>query len=118
DLPVARGLELLGEAGGWKLAVHLGRLTHPAPPATEAHALSPPGRAARVRAAGRGAGEHRASHPVEVAGEDVDHIHQPARERAELLRAGADAGVDGGALCPDELARQSADGRGLDPAAS
>src|SRR5439155_20865460 len=103
DLPLAGRLDLLGEASDRKLAVHLGRLTHPAPPATEAYALPPPGRAARVRAAGRGAGEHRAAHLVEVAGEHVDHVDQPARERAELLRAGADAGVDGGALCPGEL---------------
>ena len=51
-----------------------------------------------LRRAGRGAREHRAAGAVEVAGEHVDHVDQPARERAELLRAGADAPVDRGAL--------------------
>ena len=42
---------------------------------------------------------------------DVEHVDQPARERAELLRAGADAAVDRGALGAGELARHAADRR-------
>ena len=43
-------------------------------------------------------GEERAALAVEVAGQHVEHVHQPARVRPELLRAGADPRVHRGAL--------------------
>src|SRR5207248_5091778 len=58
--------------------------------------------------------EHRAAHAVEVAGDDVEDVDQPARERAELLRARADAAVDRGALGGSELARHAPDLAGRD----
>ena len=56
------------------------------------------GRADRVGGERRRLREHRAAGRVEVAGEHVEHVDQPARERAVLLRAGADAAVHRGAL--------------------
>jgi hypothetical protein len=58
---------------------------------------------------GGGLGEHGPAGPVEVAGEHVQHVHQPLGQRAELGRTGADAGVDGRRPGPRELARQSYD---------
>ena len=75
-----------------------------------------PGAPSVLRRAHRTLREHRAARAVEVAGEDVDHVDQPARRGAELLRAGADAGVDGGRLRRRELAREPADGRRVDAA--
>ena len=51
-----------------------------------------------------GAREHRPALAVEVAGQDVHHVDQPAGQGAELLRAGPDASVDGGGRCRRELA--------------
>ena len=48
-----------------------------------------------------GVGEHRAALAVEVAGEHVQHLHQPGGQGAELLGAGADAPVDGAARASD-----------------
>ena len=47
---------------------------------------------------------------------DVEHVHQPAGQGAELLRAGADAAVHGGAIRGRELAGQARDLAGLDSA--
>ena len=112
DLPVARRLDLLGQAGD--------RAARRRPRAARARG-SPSGRSATprprpgvpvdVRRAGGGPREHRAARAVEVAGEHVEHVDQPARERAELLRAGADAPVDGGALGAGQVARERADRR-------
>ena len=98
DLPVAGRLDLLGEAGGGQLAVDLGQPADAARAAAEADALAAAGLAARVGRARRGLREHRAAGTVEVPGEHVQHVDEPARDRAELLLAGADAPVDGGAL--------------------
>ena len=40
--------------------------------------------------------EHRAAGLVEVAGEHVEHVDEPRRQRAETLGAGAEAPVDAG----------------------
>ena len=60
--------------------------------------------------------EHDAAGPVEVAGDHVDHVDEPAREGPELLRRGADPRVDGGARRGGELAGDPADLGGVDPA--
>ena len=62
----------------------------------------------------RGPGEHQPADRVEVAGEHVDDVDQPARERAELLVAQADAAVDDGALGRREVAGERADAVGVD----
>jgi len=51
-----------------------------------------------------------------VAAEDVDHLDQPARQRAELLSAGADAAVHRASRRRGELAGDAADGRCVDAA--
>ena len=81
-------------------------------PAPEAHAASrrrpaprsssgPPPRAVNMRAA----------LAVEVAREHVQHVHQPARVRAELLRAGADPPVDRARARPPPARAPSAGSR-------
>ena len=107
-----RRLDLLGHAGRGELAEHLGCLrdARAAPAGREAAS----GAAQRLRV-GRECGrlrEHRSARPIEVAGQHVEELDQPARERAESLRARADASVDGGARRGRELARQAADRRG------
>ena len=74
-------------------------------------------RAGRVALPDRGEREHRAALAIEVAGQVVEHVDEPARERAEALRRGPDPRVDRGALGGGELARHAADLAGLDPAA-
>src|SRR5437660_11488358 len=97
--------------------VDLRCLAHAARPSPEADPLAPPWRAARVGAPARGLREHGAPDLVELPGEDVDDVDEPARERAELLRAGADTRVDGRAARAGELAREATDDLGVDPTA-
>ena len=54
---------------------------------------------------GRGQRPHRAARPVEVAGDRVEDVDEPARGRPERLRRRADAAVDGGARRGRQLAR-------------
>jgi hypothetical protein len=54
-------------------------------------------------------GEHGSALAVEVAGQDVQDFDQPARERPELLGAGADAGIDRRPLGGRELTGHAAD---------
>ena len=98
DLTVARRLDLLGQAHDRELAEHLGQTRAPGCGGDRS------ARRARCRAcrrcsalAGGGLGEHRAAGAVEVAGERVAHVDEPARERPELLGARADAAVHRGA---------------------
>ena len=109
DPPGARRVDLLGERGRGKLAVDLGQAADAAREAAEADAASRAGDAGRVPRAGRRLREHRAALAIEVAGQHVEHVDEPARERAELLRAGADASVDRGALRGREIAGDAAD---------
>ena len=51
--------------------------------------------------------EHRAALGVEVAGHDVEHVHQPARDAAELLRRDAHASVGHGPFGAREVARDA-----------
>ena len=97
DPALAGGVDLLGQAGDRELAEQLGEPADAAGEAAEARAAAPPGRARGVGGARRGGGNIAPPGRVEVAGEDVDHVDQPAGQRAELLGAGADPAVHGGA---------------------
>src|SRR4029453_14922262 len=108
DLRVAGGLDLLGEAGYRQLAVDLRHAAHAARAPPEADALAASWLAARVRRAGGGLGENRAARPIECAGGGVQDVDEPARDRAELLLAGADTAVDRGRLRGGEAARELA----------
>jgi hypothetical protein len=55
--------------------------------------------------------EHGAARPVEVAGEDVEDVDEPARRGPEALRRGADAPVDRGAGRGRQLAGHAPDPR-------
>ena len=96
-LALARRLDLLGQARRGQLAEDLAHSAHAAVPAPEARTAAASGLAGGVRGADRGAREHRAARAVEVAGEDVEHVDEPARRRPEALRRGADPPVDRGA---------------------
>ena len=113
-LPWARRVDLLGQADDGQLAVALGQAAHTAPAPPELDSPPPAGSARRGGPARRGPGEHRAARPVEVAGEDVEHVDQPAGEGAELLRARPDASVHRRRLGRSQLARQAPDGCGVD----
>src|SRR5207249_3561401 len=65
---------------------------------------------------GRGSRKHRAARAIEVAGEHVDEIDAPARERSEFLDTGAEAPVTGRRPGGDELAGDPADHPGGNPA--
>src|SRR5215208_374673 len=69
-----------------------------------------------VRLARGGLREHHPTRAVEVAGDRVQHVDEPARERPELLRAGPDPAVNACALRAGELARDPADVVGGDAA--
>src|SRR5690606_37281975 len=107
---------LLGEAGDRQLAEDFGDAAHAALPARERDAAAAARLAERVRGAGRAAREHRAAFAIEVTGEDVHDVDEPARRRPEFLRAGPDPRVDRGALRCGELARDAPDLLGRDAA--
>ena len=108
--------DLLREPHDRQLAEDLGPAAHAAAPAPHAKALARAALAGRVALPGRGEREHRAALAVEVAGEVVEHVHEPARERPEALGRRPDPRVHGGALGGGQLARQPPDLVGLDPA--
>ena len=85
-------------------------------PAPDPHSLADRSAAGRVALPGGGEREHRPALAVEVAGQVVEDVDEPAREGAEALRRRPDARVDGGALGGGELARDPADLVGVDPA--
>ena len=99
------------DSGNWPSASGAPRT--PAVPAAEA-----PFRAPVLLGGGHGhrLGPHQPADRVEVGGEGADHVGQPRRQRAELLVAGADAGVPGGPVGRRELAGQRADRLGAGPA--
>ncbi len=115
-LALAGSVDLVRHAGDRQLADRLGKTTDAAAPAPDLHAPARSRRAARVGGAGRGPREHRAARAVEIAGHDVEHVDEPARECAELLGAGADPPVDRGPLGSRELACHAPDLAALDPA--
>jgi hypothetical protein len=109
---LARGIDLLGHAGRGELAIELGEAAHAR---SEARVGD---RAAvirhRLRLSGRGTREHQPARPVEVPGQDVDDVDEPARQCAELLGAGAESPVADGVFGGGEIARKGADVLGGD----
>ena len=107
--------DLLGQARHGHVAEHLGRAAHPGLPATEVGdaPLEPRHRQVGDRR-DRGTGEHRAALHVEVAGEHVHDVDQPAGQRAELLVAEPDAAVDDRPLGVEQLVREGPDALGRD----
>ena len=92
-LPRAGGLDLFGQAGDGQLAHHLGRAADPGVVATGGNALATAGPAHGVGAEGGRLGKHGAARCIQVPGKHIEHIHQPARQRAVFLGAGANARV-------------------------
>ena len=72
----------------------LRQAAHAGVPAADLEALALPRRPAGVRRAGRRPREHRPAGAVEVPGQHVEHVDEPARQRPELLGAGPDPPVD------------------------
>jgi len=110
---VAGREDLLGHRRRWDHAAHLRPAADPALPAADLDPLAlrqPRG----DRCGGRA--EHHTAGAVEVAGEDVDEVASPTRQRAELLHARAEASVASGRRRGGELARQAADHVGVDSA--
>ena len=110
--PPPGGVDLLGERGEraarpWPRGARLTRLCQ-RPSAKPLAGAGGPG-----RAVGGGEREERAAGPVEVAGEDVEDVDQPAGEGAELDGAAADAAVDGGGGRGGQLAGERADLAGV-----
>ena len=64
----------------------------------------------------RGKGKHRAARTIEVAGEQVEHVHQPRGDGPELLGAGADPRVHRGRFGRTQLTSQPDDRLGIDAA--
>ena len=116
DAALALGLDLVGEGRDRELAEGLREAADAGAPAADPDAAAAPGLAVGVRLARGGEREHDAAGAVEVAGDRVEDVDEPARERAELLRGGADPRVDCGALGGGQLARHAADLTRLDPA--
>ncbi|CAM5657113.1 hypothetical protein SGLAM104S_03885 [Streptomyces glaucescens] len=75
-----RGVDLLGERGDGELALRLGVPAHAGVPAAEGEALAGASRAGRP--VGGCLREEGAAGPVEVAGEDVEDVDEPAGEGA------------------------------------
>ncbi len=91
DLPVAGGVDLLGERGGGQFGQRFGIARDAAVPAPGHEALARSRRSRRGRD-GRER-EHRPAGPVEISGQDVDDVDQPAAERAEFDCGGTDSAV-------------------------
>ncbi|MCY1359028.1 hypothetical protein D9M69_455820 [compost metagenome] len=103
NLPVARGQHLLGERRHRQLAAVFRQPGNAALPAVEMPAR---GAGDQVH---RRLGAQRPALAVEVAGDQVDQLHQPLAERAERLGRHAHAAVAHRALGGGEIARQLTD---------
>ena len=112
DALVATSVDLLGESRGGQLARELRQPTHARSPAPVVVARTSPG---LVPGARGGAREHGAPRAVQVPGEDVHDVDEPARQGPELLGAGADTAIADSALRGGELAGERAGGIGRDP---
>ncbi len=114
DLPRPRRLDLLGEAHGGQLAERAGKVAHARPGMVGTNATTDPRRAVGVAPGDRGRGEHRPAWTVEVAGADVEHVDEPAGDRAELGGRRPDASVHGGPRRGDQLPGETPNRRRLD----
>ena len=113
----AGSLDLFGQTGDGQLAHHLGRAADSGVVAAGGNALAAAGPADGVGPKGGRLGKHGAARCVQVPGEHIEHIHQPARQRAEFLGAGADARVHRCLGRGGQGAGQVPDGVGADAAA-
>ncbi len=107
DLSLAGRVDLLGQCGGGHFGQRLGIARHSAVPAAGLEAAAGfrrPG--CRHRGPER---EHRAAGSVEVTGQDVDDIDQPAGERAEFDCGRTDSAVHRRRRRCGELAGQRPD---------
>ena len=112
DFAVSRGFNLFGQAGDGQLAHDLGGTTDPRKVAPGGHAFAHTRFAHRVGAKGCRLGKQHATGQIQMARERVEHIHQPACQRAVGLGAGANAGIDCCAGRIGQLTRQLANGVG------
>ena len=106
--------DLLGQRCGRKLAFDLAEAARRALPTTELKTA-----AAGLRGSeqlGWRAVEHDAARLVEIAGECVEHVGRPARERAELGGVGAHATVRSGRVGGGELSSDAPGRVGVDAA--
>ena len=105
-LALARRPDLVGQSDRGQLAEHLGQPAYPAVPA--------PGHETRAGtgtpAAGGRQREHRAARPVEVAGQHVEHVDQPAGDGTVLDGGGTDPAVHGGPRRGGEVGGELRDG--------
>ncbi|CAM5268543.1 hypothetical protein SVIOM74S_09712 [Streptomyces violarus] len=108
------GVDLLREGGEGQFALGLRVPAHAGVPAPEGEAAARSGGARGL--VGGGLREERPAGPVEVAGEDVQDVDEPAGQGAVRDGAAADAPVDGGGGGGGELAGEGADDVGLDVA--
>ncbi len=114
DLPLTRRRDLLGEERGRHLAQHLGHTGHARRPLAEAaRAVLGGRRHPRHRPRDRLA-PHEPAGTVELADDDVHHVDEPRRQRAELLVAQPDASVHRARRRGRELACEATDGVGGD----
>ncbi len=106
-LSLARRFDLIGERCHRQLTREFRETANAALPARESSA--PAVRAASLEEIDGGAREHRAAGLVEMAGDRVQHVDEPAREPAELLRGDAHAPVRHGPRSAGEVPGQCAD---------
>ena len=112
DLTIARGVDLLGQCGSGQFGQRLGMARYPAVPAA---GRKPSARFRRTRRRHRRSErEHRPARPVQVAGQDVDDIHQassPAcRIRLSTSRSGPGAGKTTSTCSPPILSAKYCSG--------
>ena len=111
-LAVPRCRDLLGEGRHGQLAPEARQPPYPGATPPEAAGRQP----ALADEVDRRSREHRSSRPVEVAGEDVDHLDRPLAHHPVDLGGDPHASVNGGRRCRGEVVRQRADCRGRHPA--
>ncbi|EGY01890.1 hypothetical protein AZA_07438 [Nitrospirillum viridazoti Y2] len=113
-LALAGRLDLLRQASHRQFTEHLRRVRYAGAAAAQRHAPPLAARPHRVGGEGGGLGEHRPARRIQIAGQDVDGVHQPTGQGAEFLSAGADAAVQHRRLLRCQIPRQGPDGIGRD----
>ena len=115
DLALPRRRDLLGQARHRHLTEHLLGAAHPRAEAAELRsAVFEAGDRLHGHRPRGGAREHRAACVVEVPGENVDDVDEPAGQAAEFLVARTDPAVHHGALGAHEFAGQRSDALRVD----
>ena len=115
DLTLTRGGDFFDQTGHRNLAEDFLGTTHPGLPSTELRQSTfQPRLWLRRDGPDRRARKHGTAGRIEVTGQDVDHVDQPAGQAPELLVAQANSAIDNGPLRPGELAGQVPDPLGTD----